>query len=67
MELLFSNDWMQILKDEKNYFIQYNSGDHINSIRKVTVSKAEAEAAQHSEKDAESIIIKYQNIEMGLK
>ena len=60
MEIIFQNDWMQILQDNSKYIIQYNSGDLINSIREVEVSKADAEKAQTSDQNAYEVIIKYQ-------
>jgi len=66
MEILFKNDWLQIGKENDSYEISYNSGDHINSIQKIEVSKEDAMLAQQSDRDAENVIIKYQNINMGL-
>ena len=66
MEMLFKNDWLQINKENNSYKIIYNSGDHINSVKEIEVSGEDALLAQRSDSDAENVIIKYQNIEMGL-
>ena len=63
MEIVYKNDWMQIIKKGEQYIIQYNSGDLINSIREIEVSKADALKAQKSEQSAYEVILKYQNLE----
>ena len=66
METLFKNDWLQINKENNSYRILYNSGDLINSVKEIEVSREDALLAQRSDSDAENVIVKYQNIEMGL-
>jgi len=66
MEIIFENYWMKIRKAENKYSIQYNSGDLIDSTREIDISEEDAIIAQQSEKDAYNVIIKHQNIEMGL-
>lgn len=63
MEIVYKNDWMQIIKKDEQYIIQYNSGDLINSIREIKVSKDDALKAQKSEQNAYEVILKYQNLE----
>lgn len=63
MEMVYKNDWMQIIKKGEQYIIQYNSGDLINSIREIEVSKDDALKAQKSEQNAYEVILKYQNLE----
>ncbi len=63
MEIVYKNDWMQIIKKGEQYIIQYNSGDLINSIREIEVSKDDALKAQKSEQNAYEVILKYQNLE----
>ena len=63
MEIVYKNDWMQITKKGEQYIIQYNSGDLINSIREIKVSKADALEAQKNEQSAYEVILKYQNLE----
>ncbi len=63
MEIAYKNDWMQIIKKGEQYIIQYNSGDLINSIREIEVSKDDALKAQKSEQNAYEVILKYQNLE----
>ncbi|MCL2083444.1 MAG: hypothetical protein FWH04_09480 [Oscillospiraceae bacterium] len=66
MEIIFENDWMQIKKTNGRYVIQYDSGAHFDNIKETEVSEEDAILAQKSEEEAEKVIIKYQNIEMGL-
>ena len=66
METIFKNDWLEISKENDNYKILYNSGDHADSINEVEVTEEDAILAQQGDIDAEKIIIKYQNIKMGL-
>ena len=63
MEMVYKNDWMQIIKKGEQNIIQYNSGDLINSIREIKVSKDDALKAQKSEQNAYEVILKYQNLE----
>ena len=63
MEIVYKNDWMQIIKKGEQYIIQYNSGDLINSIREIEVSKDDALKAQKSEQNAYEVILKYHNLE----
>ena len=63
MEIVYKNEWMQIIKKGEQYIIQYNSGDLINSIREIEVSKDDALKAQKSEQNAYEVILKYQNLE----
>jgi len=63
MEIVYKNDWMQIIKKGEQYIIQYNSGDLIISIREIEVSKDDALKAQKSEQNAYEVILKYQNLE----
>ena len=63
MVIVYKNDWMQIIKKGEQYIIQYNSGDLINSIREIEVSKDDALKAQKSEQNAYEVILKYQNLE----
>ena len=63
MEMVYKNDWMQIIKKGEQYIIQYNSGDLINSIREIKVSKDDALKAQKSEQNAYEVILKYHNLE----
>ncbi len=64
MVIVFENDWMQIISKGKEYIIRYNSGDLINSIEEIEVTKADAEKAQESDQSASEIILKYQNKRM---
>jgi len=66
MEVIFKTDWMEISKTAGSYKIQYNSGDMINSIKEIEVSEEDAVLAQKNDQEAYNVIIKYQNIEMGL-
>ena len=61
MEIVYENDWMEIVKKGDQYIIRYNSGDLTNSISEAVVSKADAEKAQESDESAYEIILKYQN------
>ncbi len=63
MEIVYKNDWMQIIKKYEQYIIRYNSGDLINSIREIKVSEADALKAQKNEQSAYEVILKYQNLE----
>ena len=63
MEMVYKNDWMQIIKESEQYIIQYNSGDLINSIEEIAVSESDAVKAQENEQSAYEIIIKYQNLQ----
>jgi len=65
MEIVYKNDWMQIIKKGEQYIIRYNSGDLINSIREIKVLKADALKAQKSEQSAYEVILKYQNLYNG--
>lgn len=66
MEIIFENYWMRISRTRDKYNIKYNSGDLMDSVREIEVSEEDALLAKQSDKDANSVIIKYQNIEMGL-
>ena len=61
MEMIFKNDWMQIMIEDGEYLIDYNSGDLINSKQRIHVIKSDAIKAQLSEKDAYEVILKYEN------
>lgn len=63
MEIVFQSDWMQVIKKGEKYSIQYNSGDLINSINEIEVTKLDAMKAQESDQSAYEIILKYQNLQ----
>lgn len=63
METVYKNDWMQIFKKGEQYIIQYNSGDLINSVKEIEVSKSDAIKAKESDQSAYEVIIKYQNLQ----
>ena len=64
MNTIFKNDWMEIYTCNNAYFIKYNSGDLINSIREIEVSEEDAKRAQESGEAAYHIILHYDNIAM---
>lgn len=63
MEVIYEKDWMQIFNNDEQYIIRYNSGDLMNSMRDISVTKADALKAQESDQMAYEIILKYQNLE----
>jgi hypothetical protein len=63
MGILYKNDWMLILEEDEKYSIRYNSGDLVNSIKEIVVSKSDAIKAQKSDQNAYEVIIKYQNLQ----
>lgn len=63
MEIINKKDWMQIFKNDDQYIIRYNSGDLINSIKDIVVSKADAQKAGESDQAAYEVILKYQNLD----
>ena len=63
MEIIYKSDWMQVVKRGEQYSIQYNSGDLINSVNEIEVSKQDALKAQEGDQSAYEIIIRYQNLQ----
>lgn len=54
MEQLYSNFGIVIIKKEENYFLQYDSGEIVSSIKEIEISKQEAKELQE-QKDGNSI------------
>ena len=64
MEVIFESSWMKIEKQDNEFKLIYDTGDHIGTIDEIIISKAEAIQAQQSDDAAYQVIIKYQNERM---
>lgn len=66
MKKIFEDFGIEVYTDGEKKYIRYDDGEIAAHYTIVEVSDNDAIQAQLSDKDAYNVIIKYQNIEMGL-
>ena len=57
-EILEDYGWCQILKNNEDYFLNYDGGGIAVEMKTIEVSKSEAEVALKSQEDAEKVVRK---------
>jgi hypothetical protein len=66
LKKIFEDYGIEIFADGDKRHIRYDDGGIVAHFNVIEVSEEDALLAQQSDEDAYNVIIKYQNIEMGL-
>lgn len=66
-EVIFSKYGIDILKDDGNFYIKYDSGELTSKERESEISSQEAEKAMRGAEEAYEVIIASQNRDNGYK
>ena len=56
-EKIFANNSMTIWRQDGRYYIEYDSGDQLSTVRRDEITAEEAVKAQQSPKDAYAVIL----------
>lgn len=63
---IFEDYGVEIFAEGEKRYIRFDDGEIVSHFATIEVSHEDAVFAQKSDQDAYNVVIKYQNIEMGL-
>jgi hypothetical protein len=69
VEVIFdstNNGGIKIEENDGKFYLTFDNGYHYNNMETIEISKEDSKIAQLSDADAETVILMYQNKQLGL-